>query len=128
MLTTLTQAETEDFATARAPPQAPQVLGATAAALSTPECNKTRRFTLTRVSRRHEAIPEVEIEDPAAGPALSSHRTSGLSAENRILKHPVGPQDFTLLCVIGQGAFGKVIQVRHQPTDEILAMKVRAIN
>ncbi|KDO33815.1 AGC protein kinase [Saprolegnia parasitica CBS 223.65] len=34
------------------------------------------------------------------------------------------PSDFELLCVIGQGAFGKVIQVRYTPTGEIYAMKI----
>jgi len=37
----------------------------------------------------------------------------------------IGPEDFELLCVIGQGAFGKVIQVRHIPTQKIYAMKVK---
>ncbi|KAI5067487.1 hypothetical protein GOP47_0018015 [Adiantum capillus-veneris] len=36
----------------------------------------------------------------------------------------VGPADFTLLKVVGQGAFGKVFQVQHIYTKEILAMKV----
>ncbi|UIZ24937.1 hypothetical protein KXD40_006778 [Peronospora effusa] len=130
MLTTLTRAETEDFAAARAPPQAPQVLGAAVAASLTPKRDKTRRFTLTRLSRKHEVIAETEIEDTAAfeSPSsvisLSSDSTSSLSTDKNSLKHPVGPHDFDLLCVIGQGAFGKVIQVRHQPTDEILAMKI----
>ncbi|ETV86121.1 AGC protein kinase, variant [Aphanomyces astaci] len=34
------------------------------------------------------------------------------------------PTDFELLVVVGQGAFGKVIQVRHRPTGEIYAMKI----
>ncbi|KAG9408031.1 hypothetical protein AC1031_021269 [Aphanomyces cochlioides] len=34
------------------------------------------------------------------------------------------PTDFELLVVVGQGAFGKVIQVRHKPTGEICAMKI----
>lgn len=36
----------------------------------------------------------------------------------------VGPSDFTLLRVVGQGAFGKVFQVQHIHTKEIFAMKV----
>eukprot|EP00252_Welwitschia_mirabilis_P013578 TRINITY_DN2984_c0_g1_i1.p1 TRINITY_DN2984_c0_g1~~TRINITY_DN2984_c0_g1_i1.p1 ORF type:complete len:476 (+),score=78.03 TRINITY_DN2984_c0_g1_i1:525-1952(+) len=36
----------------------------------------------------------------------------------------LGPQDFELLRVVGQGAFGKVFQVRRKGTDEIYAMKV----
>ncbi|KAF0718431.1 Aste57867_1695 [Aphanomyces stellatus] len=34
------------------------------------------------------------------------------------------PSDFELLVVVGQGAFGKVIQVRHKPTGDIYAMKI----
>ncbi|KAL5537753.1 hypothetical protein UlMin_044666 [Ulmus minor] len=36
----------------------------------------------------------------------------------------VGPEDFEVLKVVGQGAFGKVFQVRRVGTSEIYAMKV----
>ena len=36
----------------------------------------------------------------------------------------LGPKDFELLNVVGQGAFGKVFQVRLKHTNEIYAMKV----
>jgi p70 ribosomal S6 kinase len=36
----------------------------------------------------------------------------------------VGPADFEILRVVGQGAFGKVFQVRHRPTGQVYAMKV----
>lgn len=36
----------------------------------------------------------------------------------------LGPQDFELLRVVGQGAFGKVFQVKKKRTSEIYAMKV----
>eukprot|EP00243_Klebsormidium_subtile_P002824 TRINITY_DN15747_c0_g1_i1.p1 TRINITY_DN15747_c0_g1~~TRINITY_DN15747_c0_g1_i1.p1 ORF type:complete len:572 (+),score=191.40 TRINITY_DN15747_c0_g1_i1:494-2209(+) len=36
----------------------------------------------------------------------------------------LGPSDFELLRVVGQGAFGKVFQVQKKDTGEILAMKV----
>uniref|UniRef100_A0A7I4CRG1 non-specific serine/threonine protein kinase n=1 Tax=Physcomitrium patens TaxID=3218 RepID=A0A7I4CRG1_PHYPA len=36
----------------------------------------------------------------------------------------LGPQDFELLRVVGQGAFGKVFQVQKKGTSEIYAMKV----
>ncbi|KAG6965591.1 hypothetical protein JG687_00005356 [Phytophthora cactorum] len=126
MPSTLTKAETADFAAAKAPPQAPQgVDKAPSTPRDEPKRDKLRRFTLKRLSRKHEPIAESENEDAAAlaSPA-SSDSTSSLSTETSGQKHPVGPQDFDLLCVIGQGAFGKVIQVRHQPTDEILAMKI----
>ncbi|KAE9043916.1 hypothetical protein PR001_g5572 [Phytophthora rubi] len=129
MPSTLTRAESEDFAAAKAPPQAPQGLGAVPA---TPQDatkrSKARRFTFKRLSRKNEPIVENENEDAAAlaSPASSSvsSTSDSTSSLNGASRRPVGPQDFDLLCVIGQGAFGKVIQVRHQPTDEILAMKI----
>lgn len=36
----------------------------------------------------------------------------------------IGPEDFELLRVVGQGAFGKVFQVQKKDTGEIFAMKV----
>ena len=39
-------------------------------------------------------------------------------------RHFVAPKDFELLKVIGMGAFGKVLQVRHRQSSKIFAMKV----
>jgi len=39
-------------------------------------------------------------------------------------KKRLGPNDFELLRVVGQGAFGKVFQVRKRDTGEVFAMKV----
>ncbi|PRW45661.1 serine threonine- kinase 2 19-like isoform A [Chlorella sorokiniana] len=36
----------------------------------------------------------------------------------------LGPNDFEMLRIVGQGAFGKVFQVRKRDTSEIFAMKV----
>jgi len=36
----------------------------------------------------------------------------------------VGPDDFAFLKVIGRGAFGKVMQVKHKSTDNVYAMKI----
>lgn len=40
----------------------------------------------------------------------------------------LGPNDFDLLRVVGQGAFGKVFQVRKRDTGEVFAMKVMRKN
>uniref|UniRef100_A0AAV1TNL9 AGC protein kinase n=1 Tax=Peronospora matthiolae TaxID=2874970 RepID=A0AAV1TNL9_9STRA len=126
MASALTRAETEDFAAARAPPQAPQVLDDVATAASSTD-NTKRRFTFKRLSHKRDAIVETPLEDagsPSSTPAGSCLYTSSSMNGRADVKSAVGPMDFDLLCVIGQGAFGKVIQVRHVPTDEVLAMKI----
>lgn len=127
MSCTLTQAESADFAAAAAAEAfAPDLKGDDKAPHHEQPHDQLGRFTLKRFSRKHEAIAETEDEDgPVLASPSSSDTTGSLSTG---LKHSVGPQDFDLLCVIGQGAFGKVIQVRHQPTNKILAMKVRGVN
>lgn len=40
----------------------------------------------------------------------------------------LGPKDFELLRVVGQGAFGKVFQVRLKNTTEVYAMKVMSLS
>jgi len=37
---------------------------------------------------------------------------------------PPKPEDFETLSVIGSGGYGKVYQVRHKPTNQIMALKV----
>ncbi|KAK7321305.1 hypothetical protein VNO77_31810 [Canavalia gladiata] len=50
---------------------------------------------------------------------------SNLHFNNYCLNHQtIGVEDFELLKVVGQGAFGKVYQVRRVGTSEIYAMKV----
>ncbi|KAK9829756.1 hypothetical protein WJX72_007695 [[Myrmecia] bisecta] len=49
--------------------------------------------------------------DVAEGSAAALHRA-------------IGPGDFELLRVVGQGAFGKVFQVRKKDTGQVYAMKV----
>jgi len=36
----------------------------------------------------------------------------------------VGPESFEMLTIIGQGSFGKVVQVRHKITGDVYAMKI----
>lgn len=40
------------------------------------------------------------------------------------MPHKLGPGDFEFLCVVGQGSFGKVFQVKKKDTGKIYAMKV----
>lgn len=57
------------------------------------------------------ALAGLQLEMEMDGPVLGSAAKVGL-------------QDFELLRLVGQGAFGKVFQVRHKRTNEIFAMKV----
>lgn len=72
--------------------------------------------------------PDVDEEELEA-PTVTTHvetetselaRKQGRQQRNKKL----GPEDFELLRVVGQGAFGKVFQVRKKDTGEIFAMKV----
>lgn len=60
--------------------------------------------------------------ESAPSPVMAStmHRTPSASD----LLRKVGAEDFEVLCVVGQGAFGRVFQVYRAMTEEILAMKV----
>lgn len=71
-------------------------------------------------------------DDEENGAFLSSHELlnselpGSVSAQADDVKHAkkLGPQDFKLLRVVGQGAFGKVFQVQQIETEDIFAMKV----
>lgn len=106
---TLSQAESEDFASAQVPLQvALDMAPATAAfprtPLPTPPKGGGRKkrfsFSATAVDSpiQEAECEEEEEEQEVAGPSGSANPQA------------VGPQDFDLLCVIGQGAFGKVCQ------------------
>ena len=64
----------------------------------------------------------------AAIAAASPAPVPGVPAPDALLGDAsarVGPDDFTLLSVVGRGAFGKVFQVRKIDTGAVYAMKVR---
>lgn len=75
-----------------------------------------------------------ELDSKATGLTLSDSGDSGSEREgdDQVQKESdgdnglekLGPQDFELLRVVGQGSFGKVFQVRKKGTSEIYAMKV----
>ncbi|KIY92510.1 hypothetical protein MNEG_15452 [Monoraphidium neglectum] len=64
------------------------------------------------------AVEQARLELRCDGPVESCAAT-GMPASTR-----VGPRDFEILRVVGQGAFGKVFQVRHRGTGALYAMKV----
>ena len=47
-------------------------------------------------------------------------------ASFHLTAEPIGPRNFELLCVLGRGAFGKVVQARHRGTGQIYALKITA--
>ena len=70
-----------------------------------------------------------EKEEPSSEPNVNTATAAAKDHENvstPLQKHYrfVTAKDFDLLKVIGVGAFGKVLQVRHKHTQRILAMKV----
>lgn len=82
-----------------------------------------------------DATEAVESVEPETTEGTNSQNTLTESAESTALqiketlsskdaRRFVTAKDFDLLKVIGMGAFGKVLQVRHKYTSRILAMKV----
>lgn len=63
-----------------------------------------------------------EKEEPTVRTHIETETSAAISA--RSPKRKLGPEDFELLRVVGQGAFGKVFQVRKRDTREVFAMKV----
>lgn len=63
-------------------------------------------------------------EENSATAAGSLGGSVAVAAEADSPGPKVGPESFKLLRVVGQGAFGKVFQVEHKETGDILAMKV----
>ena len=53
---------------------------------------------------------------------------SGAASSDRLPVKRLTPDDFTMLCLVGQGAFGKVFQVRKKDSGSVYAMKVMRKN
>ncbi|KAL9179340.1 hypothetical protein ACHAXT_008630 [Thalassiosira profunda] len=61
--------------------------------------------------------------DAPPAPAPSASQAAAPAPDTKS-EHFVAPKDFELLCVIGMGAFGKVLQVRNRHSSQIYAMKI----
>ncbi|XP_042476669.1 serine/threonine-protein kinase AtPK2/AtPK19-like [Macadamia integrifolia] len=66
----------------------------------------------------NEATPEKPTSEEAVVQESSDH------GNDQSVKSSLGLEDFEIMKVVGQGAFGKVFQVRKKGTSEIYAMKV----
>jgi serine/threonine protein kinase len=67
--------------------------------------------------------PRSETATSASASASASANASA-SASASASGNTIGPESFDLLCVIGQGGYGKVLQVRERKSGGIFAMKV----
>ncbi|BDA45563.1 Ribosomal protein S6 kinase beta-2 [Coccomyxa sp. Obi] len=68
-------------------------------------------------SPRVQAVPSDLATGSSAGSSIDGE-------EGTVSPGKMGPTNFELLRVVGQGAFGKVFQVRKKDTGQIYAMKV----
>lgn len=91
----------------------------------------SQSFNLSRLSL-HET--DYELAEEVNSSALKKHQESSIGfaviekytveADGNTHKDRIGLDDFEVLKVVGQGAFGKVYQVRKRNSLEIFAMKV----
>ena len=58
------------------------------------------------------------------GPFRRLSRSSVDRSSFHLAAEPIGPRNFELLCVLGRGAFGKVVQAKHRGTGQIYALKI----
>lgn len=96
---------------------------------------QTERISLALESKRRELKGSSEEngkmqkqpKDKEEVSDVTTHvetETSAAASSASGSKKRLGPEDFELLRVVGQGAFGKVFQVRKRDTREVFAMKV----
>ncbi|RWR80519.1 Protein kinase domain-containing protein [Cinnamomum micranthum f. kanehirae] len=90
---------------------------------------KLSKLTLQETESSLELVVEsvngerlVEVQEAAVNDAAENPLDSG--SHQSVKTQGVGLEDFEIMKVVGQGAFGKVFQVRMKGTSEIYAMKV----
>lgn len=91
--------------------------------------NHTQRLSRLTLREDDDSLVLVdEVCEEANGKRRSSFENSiagdSTVQEHSVLRKSVGLEDFEVLKVVGQGAFGKVYQVQKIDTSEIFAMKV----
>eukprot|EP01059_Diplonema_ambulator_P022372 TRINITY_DN37661_c0_g1_i1.p1 TRINITY_DN37661_c0_g1~~TRINITY_DN37661_c0_g1_i1.p1 ORF type:complete len:479 (+),score=202.67 TRINITY_DN37661_c0_g1_i1:87-1439(+) len=85
--------------------------------------NMSKPYTLYASSDAEKTKWIQKIRDSKEGGA-SIEVAGGDSDDDDVFEgKQVGLDDFDLLCVVGKGSFGKVMQVRKKDTKEIFAMK-----
>ncbi|XP_019184433.1 PREDICTED: serine/threonine-protein kinase AtPK2/AtPK19-like [Ipomoea nil] len=91
--------------------------------------NQTQRLSRLTLRENDDSLVLVDkVCEEANGKRQSSFENSiagdSTVQERSLLPKSVGLEDFEVLKVVGQGAFGKVYQVQKIDTSEIFAMKV----
>lgn len=98
----------------------PEVLHHRSHSLVGPTCVKLTNLTI------HKEDALRLLEDESGESEVKTERSSSEFSEESLTENVegVGLEDFEVLKLVGQGAFGKVFQVRKKGTSEIYAMKV----
>ncbi|KAI4324540.1 hypothetical protein MLD38_030023 [Melastoma candidum] len=91
--------------------------------------NHSLKLSMLALHESEELVEFVECaseEDRTKSLALSSddEKSTDTAEEDPLGVHAVGIDDFEILKLVGQGAFGKVFQVRKKGTADVYAMKV----
>lgn len=80
-------------------------------------------MTTASANTDDDTTPSIATNEPT--PIVTTHiETAASAAASGDKPRRLGPDDFELLKIVGQGAFGKVFQVRKRDTGEVFAMKV----
>jgi len=86
---------------------------------------KSQAKEMTLEEREKRLLDARAVMDKGLPTDADDEEKDGGKAVNMLnLEHKVSPDDFDFLKVIGRGAFGKVMQVKHRKTGTIYAMKI----
>ena len=101
----------------------PAVIHSRSHSLVGPSLINSHSFKLSKLTLR-ETDDSVDLVECLEGESSCNEDTDSEKAVVEKVSGGVGIEDFEVLKVVGQGAFGKVYQVRKKETSEIYAMKV----
>jgi p70 ribosomal S6 kinase len=98
---------------------------------SSPASGLTRSLSLSSDARFEDASDSQKQDPPFVSglrridSGLLRNQVSVATTSRGVeVKKRLSPDDFEMLCLVGQGAFGKVFQVRKRDTGSVYAMKV----
>lgn len=85
--------------------------------------SQSLKFCKLTLHETDDSMELVELEESSTDDEANETTLENVNGDS-LEVHGVGIEDFEVLKVVGQGAFGKVYQVRKKGTSEIYAMKV----